>query len=169
MSARTGHFGFIVNTKPDEVERMTKRAGEMVSRHVRDLAEDGRDFLIRTRRTMADSESAGAMFTNSELRYKVIIWVALETYGQAQVGEHAFLPLSDTMHHPPIEWFVQEDTYIDDGGNEQPCTVNIAKIEDRWFTEGFIMEFNRSAYLRIEPPEIEELVPMSKERIAIMI
>ncbi len=153
-SAKTGRFGVIASVESGQDKMVIERIGEMVSSHVRDLAKDGRDFLIRTRRTMADAESVGAMFVEAK-RWKVIIWIALENYEQSQIGEHTFLPLPDSMRWPfsSIEWFSRIDTYTDDEENEQPFAVSIAKVGDMWFEEGFIMEFNRQTYVRIEVPK----------------
>ena len=153
----TGRFGGIVNVPPNEGEQVIERISEVVSKHVKTLSMDGRDFSIRTYRTKADNEHAGQMFSDQH-RYKTVLWVALENYNDARIGEHAFSPSPE--QHIQVEWFSLPATCIDLEGNEQPGTPRFAKIKDIWFKKDFIMGRNRQTYLRIEPPE--ELMAKAK-------
>ncbi len=155
---KTGRFGFLFGIRLEDNEsQIMDRSAAIVARQIGELVKDGRDFLIRTRRTLSDSENVGTMFANDVKRYKVVTWIALESYNQAQIGECAFLP-PDTG----IEWFTRPDTYTDDEGKEQPMRVSIAKVGKLWFEEDFIMEYNRQTYRRIEPPDEAILITDGK-------
>lgn len=147
----TGRFGGLISVgvnNPIEKERAAERLGTMLFQKMHDIALDGRQFLIRTYRKFADSETTSEMFTNDTIRYKSILWVVLERYEDAKIGEHVLLPedyKSIGEHYKPKS-------------NKEDRFVQITNIRDLWFKNEFVFDAERFAFRRIEPPNPNDLI-----------